>query len=144
MPDTILDRALSKITGEAGAPISGPAATAGTETPVQFAARPSFSDFLTNYGTTADSTQTQPGYVPPAAAAPIAITPAPAPAYNPTPAAPVVSAPITPVTPVASKPAAPAYTPSYDTSRYHNPYQPGTSMWQTAEDFMNTNYATKK
>ena len=141
MPDTILDRALSRITGEAGAPISGPAATAGTDTPVQFAAKPTFSTFLTNYGTTATPTQTQPGYVPPAAAAaPIPIAPTPAPVYTPAPAP--APAPVAPA-PAAPAPAAPAYTPSYDTSRYHNPYTPGTDMWQTQENFLNTNYGKK-
>lgn len=109
MPDTILDRALTKITGEAGAPASATAASAGTETPVQFAAKPSFSEFLTNYATAATPVQTQPNYAPPAATTPVVatITPTTTPAYNPTPAAPTAAAPITTATPVATTPAAP-------------------------------------
>jgi len=85
------------------------------------------------------ATVTAPPVAPPPTTVTAPAPPPPAPVAAPPP--PPAAAPIP--APAPAPPAAPVYTPSYDTSRYHNPYQPGSSMWQTQEDFLNKNYPKK-
>jgi hypothetical protein len=67
MPDTILDKALSKITGVAAGGDVSSAGTAvpGTASVADLAPKQSFSDFLINYGTLGQASNAQPGYVTP-------------------------------------------------------------------------------
>lgn len=76
---------------------------------------------------------------------PAPVTTAPASTVSSTPAYVVTAPPAAAAAPVfkptaPAAPATPAYTASYDTAKYHNPYTVGSSMWQNTEDFLNKNY----